>query len=138
MAGLAGEPRRLRRQVVPLGKARGAAGCREIVLDRSLVIARTFEQMRAHRVEAVVACEASVGIQCIQQFQSGSRPMHHRAAIAWFSATIGLSDMRMQQAVQREDLRPVGVFRACGFVVHGRDRGLQLVAADRSLRQRGA
>ena len=43
---------------------------------------------------------------------------------------------RLQQPIQAEDLAPVGVLEAGRLVVHGRDRGLQLVRTDRRARQR--
>jgi hypothetical protein len=42
-----------------------------------------------------------------------------------------------KQLVQREDLGPVGVRDAVRLVVHGRDRGLQLVRAERPARGEG-
>ena len=44
----------------------------------------------------------------------------------------------LEQAIQRQDLRPVGILGARRFVVDGRDRGLQLIRADRTLGERVA
>jgi hypothetical protein len=43
-----------------------------------------------------------------------------------------------QHAVQRDDLRPVGILGARRFIMHGRDRGQQLILAHGFLRQRRA
>jgi hypothetical protein len=54
------------------------------------------------------------------------------------SVTIGPGRQAVQQVVEGEDLRPVGVLGARRLVVHGGDRGLHLKRAHRERRQRVA
>ena len=108
------------------------AGGGEVVAPRRGVVAGALVQVGAHGVEAMVPRDAGIGGERVDEPRARPPgPCTIAAATAWLSATIGLSDIAPQQPVEREDLRPVGRVRARRLVVQRRDRGLDLVAADR-------
>ena len=78
--------------------------------------------------------EASVLVQRLETFEAGRRPVHHRVGDGVVKRHHRVVRHSLQQAVEREDLRPVGVFNARGFVVQRGDRRLQLIRADGALR----
>ena len=95
-------------------------------------IAGHLEQVRAHGVETMVAGEAAVGVERGQQIETGRRAVDHRHGDRVIQRDHRVVGHPLQQSVEREDLRPVGVGGPRGFVVDGGDRRLQLVGADRS------
>ena len=104
--------------------------------DCGLAIPGHLEQMRAHRVEAMMPGQSSVGVERSEQLEPGRRAVHHRRGDGVVERHHRIVGHALEQAIQRQDLRPVGVLGARRFVVHGRDRGLQLIRADRPSGQR--
>jgi hypothetical protein len=93
-------------------------------------VAREFEEVRTNGVHPVVAGECGVGFGLGELVQSGPRSVHHRDRDDPVERHHRAGRGHVEEFVQAEDLRPVGVFGAWCLVVHGGDRGLQLVRAD--------
>ena len=92
-----------------------------------------LEQMGANGVEAVVAGQSSIGVERFEQLESGRRAVHHGRGDGVIERHHGIVGHALEQAIQRQDLRPVGILGSRRFVVDGRDRGLQLIRANRTL-----
>ena len=101
-----------------------------------LSIAGHLEQVGAHRTEAMVRGKARVGLERREQLQACRRPMHHRRGDGAIERHHRVVRHLLEQPVERQDLRPVGVADVGGFVMDRGDRGLQLIGADRAARQR--
>ena len=80
--------------------------------------------MGTHRVQAMMARQASVGIQRIQQVESRGRAAHHGRRDGVIEHHHGIVGHPFQQFIQRQDLRPVGVLGPGCFVVNRGDGGL--------------
>ncbi len=123
-------------QVVAFGNAGGFLRRCAVVRDGGAAISGELEQMSANGVEAVMVGEAGVAVECAEQIESGSRPVDHGGGDGVVEHDHGIVRHALEEIVEREDLRPVGVFRAGGFVMNGGDGGLQCVTADRSFCER--
>ena len=102
----------------------------------ALDVAGELEQVRADRVEPVMPGDALVVLQRRQQLQPGLRAARHRQRDRVVERDHRVRRDPLEHAVQRDDLRPVGVLGARGLVVDGGDRRLQLVGAGHGVRQR--
>ena len=87
--------------------------------------------MCAHGVEAVVAGQRLV--EGLEQCEAGRRAVDHRRRHRAVERHHRVAGHPFQQPVEGEDLRPVRLVGGLRLVVHRRDRGLQLVFADRPL-----
>ena len=92
--------------------------------------------MRAHRFDAMTAREPAFFRDRIDEREPRARPMHHRRRDRMIERDHRIVGKPQQHAVERENLRPVSVLGARGFVVQRRDRSLDLVRADAAFRQR--
>ena len=88
------------------------------------MITRALEQMRAHRVDAIVAGQPLISVERLQQIEPGARPVHHPRGDGVIERDHRVVRHPLQQAIERQDLRPVGVVGRLGFVMHRRDRRL--------------
>jgi len=73
-----GQPSRLRQQIHPLRYAGGAISCKAVMLDRTLAVARSFEQMATYRIQAMVAQKAWVGFESFEARKARHRTVNHR------------------------------------------------------------
>jgi hypothetical protein len=85
----------------------------------------------------MVASQPSIGVECFQQFESCSWPMHHRRGDAVIERHHRIVRHLPQQAIQGEDLRPVGIIGSGGFVVDCGNRGLKLLRTNRGSEANG-
>ena len=99
------------------------------------MVSGQFQQMGANGVQAMMAGQPSIGVERIQQLESRGRAVHHGRGDGVIEHHHGIVGHAFQQVIQRQDLRPVGILGAGRFVVNGGDGGLQLVRANRALRQ---
>ena len=90
--------------------------------------------MGSNSVQAVMIREAGVSLERIQEFQAFAGTAHHRHCDRVIQRDHGVAGHTPEQIVERQDLRPIRVFRLGSFVVNGGDGSLQLVGADGSLR----
>ena len=130
------EPRGARLEVALLGDARRAARRGSVAVAGRGVVAGHLEQVGADRVEAVVVGHAIVVVERREQVEAGARAVDHRHRDRVVEGDHRVGRHALEQLVEREDLRPVGVLRGRRLVVDGGDRGLQLVGAERGARQR--
>src|ERR1700761_2980181 len=113
-------------EVTLLRDVRGVPGSQVVGGGGRGGIAGHVEQVTADRVEPVVTGEGAG--EFVGRGQPGRRAGDH-----------GEGDQRArghpgEQLVEREDLCPVGIRDGGGLVVHGGDRGLELVGAERARR----
>jgi hypothetical protein len=107
-------------QIALFGQA-GRTSCGlQVGLAGGSMVTCHLQQMRTYGGEAVMAGYALVLAQRLQKLKARRGSIHH-CDCSWLDQ----ADHRMgrevgQDAVQRDDLRPVGVLRTCGFSV---DRG---------------
>ena len=99
-----------------------------------LRVASHLEQMGTDGVEPVMARQRSV--ERLEQLQAGGRAVGHGRRDSPVERHHRVAGHPFKQAVQGEDLRPVGVLDALRTVVGGRDEGLHLVLADHAVGQR--
>ncbi len=83
-----------------------------------------------------MAREPAVGGELVEQLEAVTRSAHHRDGDRVIQLDHRVVGDRLEQPVEGEDLRPVGRVGGRRLVVDGRDRGLQLVRADRVARER--
>lgn len=79
-----------------------------------------------------MAGDTRIVVQRGEQGEPGVRTVGHRGGdgvVQCDHRVVGVDTA--QRCVEREDLRPVGVLRPRGLVMHGGDRRLQLIRADR-------
>ena len=126
----------LGQQVVAFGNAGGFFRRCAVVRDGCAAISGELEQMSANGVEAVMVGEAAVAIECAEKIEPGRRPVDHGGCDSVVEHDHGIVRHALEELVEREDLRPVCVFRAGGFVMDGGDGRLQCVTADRSFSER--
>ena len=81
--------------------------------------------------------QAVVTIERVQQVEPGGRAVYHGCGDRVIEYHHGIRRHTPQQFVKSEDLWPIGVFGPRRFVVNRGNGGLQLVSADRALRERG-
>ena len=86
-----------------------------------------LEQVGPHRVEAVVVAEPLA--EAVEQRQAGVGPLRHGDGDRAVERDHRVAGHPFEQAVQGQDLGPVGVVVAGGLVVDGGDRRLHLVLA---------
>ena len=103
--------------------------------DGALAVAGPLEQVSAHGIEAVVSGQSPVPVEYLQVTQAGIRAVHHRGSYGLVQQHHRVVGHLLEQMVQREDLRPVGVPDIRGLVVNRRDGGLELVRAGGSPRE---
>jgi hypothetical protein len=101
------------------------------VLDRFLAIPGALEQMAANRGEAIVTGASRRKPDCARR--TAIWPVNHGVRDRVVEGDHGIGGHALEQPVEREDLRPVRIFRTRCFVVQRGDRSLQLIRADRSL-----
>ena len=104
--------------------------------DGSCGLARQLEQMRADGVEPVMAGDAVVLVERVEKLESGGWAVHHGGSDGMVEQDHGVVGHPPEQIVEREDLRPVGVFGARCFIVDRRDGSLQCVTSDGSFLER--
>src|SRR5262249_37820397 len=85
------------------------------------------EQMATDGVESMCLAHALVGFQTDQDVQRGPWPMDSGHGNSAVEGDHWPGRGGFEAVVKREDLPPVRVLVARGFVVHRRDRRLQLV-----------
>ncbi len=129
---LVGEPGGASQEIALFGKAGGPAGRGAVQFARGLAIPRHLEQMGPHREEAVVPGQSPVGVQGVELLEAGRRTVDHRRGDGAIERHHRIVGHALEQAIQRQNLRPVGVLGSRRFVVNGRDRGLQLIRANRT------
>lgn len=118
------EPRGLGHEVVPFGDARCPAGGNLIVRDGGRMISGHFQQMGANGVKTVMAGEASIGIERIEQIETRGRAVHHGRGNGVIEHHHGIVRHAFQEIIERQDLRPIGIRGSGGFVMNGGDGGL--------------
>lgn len=96
---------------------------------RVVAVADEFQQVGADGVAAIVAGQGRVGLGGGSFVQAGAWPVHHGDGDDAVQCDDGAGRGDVQQVVEGEDLRPVGVFGSGRVVVHGGDRRLQTVGA---------
>ena len=132
------EARRTGLEVALLGQARGPPRRGAVAVAGCAAVAGHLEQVRAHRVEAVVAGQAIVAVQRGQQLQPGPRALDHRDRHG-----VVERDHRVGRDRARAARRGRGSAasrcprRGRRLVVDRGDRRLQLVRAERARRARG-
>jgi hypothetical protein len=84
----------------------------------------------ADRVEAVMAREAIVCIERLEQVKAGSGAVDHGGRDGVVEQDHGIVRHAAEKIVEGKDLRPVGLFRARSLVVDGGDSSLQCVTTD--------
>ncbi len=119
---------------MPLAQVRGARGGGAELGGGARDVPGHLEQVAAHRVETVMPAEPAP--DPVQQRQPGCGPLHHRRGRGPVEGHHRVSRPALEQAIQGQDLRPVGRGVAGCLVVHGGDRRLQLVLPGLSLLQR--
>src|SRR5215218_3206509 len=124
-------PRRPALEVALLGEAGGATSGGPVAGSGACEVAGHLQQVGAHRVEAVVSREPSVGFQPFEQRKSGARALHHRERDGAIERDYRVVGDALEQAVKDEDLRPVSLLRASCFGMNRGDRRLDLVRAQR-------
>jgi len=133
----AAEPGGLGDEVAPFRNAGGATGGQAVVLEGSLAVAGHFEQMGPHCVEAMMPGHAGIGIERGHELDSLGGAMHHGGGDGVVQQHHGILGGTLEQVVERQDLRPIGLLGARRFVVYGGDGGPKLVGANRSLGEGG-
>lgn len=91
--------------------------------------------MGAHGGKTVMPGHSGIGIERGEQFESFSGSMHHGSGNGIIQHHHGIVRHSPQQVIERQDLRPIGVFGPGSLVMNGGDRGLKLIRADGSFRQ---
>jgi len=117
-------------EVVALRQVRGLGRRCPIVPDCSFEVPREFQQMGAHRVQAVMFRDARIVFKRIQQFQALRRAVHHGRRDGAIQRDHWVVGHALEQIIKRQDLRPIRVLGAGSLVVNGGNGGLQLVWAD--------
>ena len=110
---------RLNHQIVLFRKAGGSDRGGPIVLDGFLEIAKHLEQMTAHGIEPIMIAQAFVAVQSPETLQSARWPVRHRGGDGVVEHYHGIVRNALKQIVQRQDLRPIRIFRARRFVMNG-------------------
>jgi hypothetical protein len=72
-------------------------------------------------VQPVLASKSIIGIQSFQQVEPSARTLHHRDGYGAIKRNCRAGCDLLDQFVQREYLRPVGVLSLCRLVVENRD-----------------
>jgi hypothetical protein len=72
-------------------------------------------------VQPVLASKSIIGIQSFQQVEPSARTLHHRDGYGAIERNCRAGCDLLDQFVQREYLRPVGVLSLCRLVVESRD-----------------
>src|SRR6185369_10568785 len=98
-----------------------------VVSNRRFDLARALEQVRSHGSQPVVILDARVLIEGREQLETFVRSVYHRHGDRAVQGDHWVVGELHQQAVERDDLWPIRVFGAGGFVVDGGDGGLQKV-----------
>src|SRR3954451_6959934 len=131
-ARISAEPDRSRPQRCPaekvalFGKAEGVPGGAPVVLPCRIMVADLVEEVCADRVRAVAGRgELTGGVVELPERYAGA--VHHGHGDDSVERDHGARRDEVEQVVQRQDLPPVGVLGARGFVVHGGDGGLHLI-----------
>ena len=106
------------------------------MLDRSFEISEHLEQMPAHSIQPIVLSQPFVAIQRAQTFKTSLRSVHHCDRNCVVQCHHGTGRNALKQFVQRQNLRPVRIFRARRFVMNGGDRRLKLVESHGSFGKR--
>ena len=83
-----------------------------------------FEQMSANGVEAMMAGEASIGVERIEQIETHGGAVHHGGGDGAIEHHHGIVRHAFQEIVERQYLRPVGIFGSGRFVMDGGNSGL--------------
>lgn len=107
------EPGRFGKQVVAFGRAGRAVGCRAVVNDGAITVARALVQVRTHGIETVMAADAWVASERVEAFQAGGRAVYHRRSDRAVQRHHRIVGHTLEHAVERVNLRPVGVLGAC-------------------------
>ena len=102
------------------------------MLQCGVRVAGHLQEVRADGLEPVVSGHRSV--HRVKDRQARGRPLGHGGRDRAVEGHDGASRHLLEQAVQGEDLRPIGVGGRRRAVVDGRDRRLQLVLADATTR----
>lgn len=119
------EPGGLEGQVVLFWQARRAARRSLVARHSGLGVAEHLEEMGTHGVQPIVARQPFA--EGFEQHQPSRGPMRHRRSDRPVERHHRIAGHPFEQAVQPENLRPVGVLDACRLIVNGCDRGLDLV-----------
>ena len=79
-----------------------------------------------------MAGQSFIGVEGFQESEPCRRTVHHGSGDGVVERHHRIVRHAFQQAIKRQDLRPVGILGARGFVMHRGDRGLQLIRPNRS------
>src|SRR5258708_987862 len=71
------QPRRARQKVIALRRARRALRCAPEIRDRVVAVTRPLQEMRAHRVEAMMIGEALVLGEGVETLEPRGRAVNH-------------------------------------------------------------
>ena len=101
-------------------------------------VAGHLQQVCADRGQVVACSDPGVGLEGVEQCESGVRAAGHRDSdnVVERYHRVVVGDVE-EQLVKRGDLGPVGGVGVGSFVVDGGDRGLELVGADGAAGERG-
>ena len=117
-------------EVALFRKAGRAARRVAVARAGGLDVAGHLEQVRAHRVQAMVFGHPVVGVERVEQGEPGTRAVHHCDRDRTVQRDHRVGRDPLQQVVEGDDLGPVGVVVTRCLVVDRGDRGLDLVRAD--------
>ena len=124
-------------EVALLLEVRGRSGCGSVRLDCGSTVARHLEEVAADRVEAPIGVDPGVGPKTLDQFEAGPGPGDHADGDGVVERDDRVVVQAEQDAVEGDDLGPVGRLGALGLVVDGGDRRLELVWPGRPARKGG-
>lgn len=105
-------------EITLFGDACGAARRTPVVVAGLFVLARELEQVPAHRVHAVVAGQSGIHLGGGQCFEALAPSLDHGQGNDAVERHHWSGGKALQEVVEPEDLPPIGVLGAFGFVAH--------------------
>jgi hypothetical protein len=112
-------------------------GRSSVRLERVVGVTSFLEEVAADGVEAAVSLGPGVGAEALEQFEPGLGPGDHAHGDGMVQRDDRVVVKAEQEAVEGNDLRPVGRLGALRFIVERGDRRLELVRANRAMFEGG-
>ena len=94
------------------------------MLDRTLAVAGSFEEMGTYSIQAMVAQKPWIGFESFEARKARHRTVNHRECHSMVQGDHRVVFYPQEEPVQLEDLRPISLRDIRRLVVHGRDRRL--------------
>ncbi len=88
------------------------------------MVSGQFQKMGANRIQSIVTCQPSIGVESVQQLESRGWAVHHRRRDGAIERHHGILGHALKQVIQRQDLGPVGILRPVRFIMNGGDGSL--------------